>query len=119
MMSNTTQSEDNTVTEATTGELLPRISLTELNAIQQTNPKLASAVLEILGERAKTLSSIERRQQGVQVLGILSGVAVILTFGFWSFLLIKAGQTVGGSILGSVDLGATIAALIASGQRKR
>ena len=118
-MTRSVKSGDNPTTTLTAEELIPRVRLTDLKMLHEAAPELASTVVGIVKERADTLSCIEKRQQYVQVFGVISGLIVALTFGYWSFLLLQAGQTVGGSILGTADLGALVTAFIVSGQRKR
>jgi hypothetical protein len=104
---------------ATAEELMPRVSLTQLSSLHKASPELADKVVAIVEQRANALSEIETRQQYIQMLGVVSGLAVALMFGYWSFLLLQSGQTIGGSILGTADLGALVTAFIVSGQRKQ
>lgn len=100
------------------GDLIPQVRLNELESLAKNHPELAGQVVDIIEERARTRSAIEKRQQLIQVLGIVSALVVAITFGFWSYLLLSGGNTVGGSILATADLAALVTAFVVGGRRQ-
>jgi len=99
-------------------DLIPQVRLKELESLANNYPELAEKVVGIVEERARTRSTIEKRQQLIQALGIVSALTVAMTFGFWSYLLLSSGNTIGGSILGAADLAALVTAFIVGGRRQ-
>jgi hypothetical protein len=91
--------------------------LTEMEAsLAEKNLSLAEEVFSIVKERARTRSAIEKRQQLIQLLGIVSALVVAIAFGYWSYLLLSSGFIIGGSILGTADLAALVTAFIVGGR---
>ncbi|MEV0290707.1 hypothetical protein AB0H36_41815 [Kribbella sp. NPDC050820] len=95
------------------------IDVRDVKGLTQVDPALAAVITEALVAEQRDANDLARRQQLIGVLGILCGALISILFGYWSFLLLNAGHTIGGCVLGTGDLSALVAMFLSTNRRSR